>query len=163
MKITKTIDNFRSVAVAIRFLAETRVMAGVPSTKTARSDGPINNAQLMYIHENGAPEVNIPPRPVVLPAIASIKLDLRNDFEKAGQYAMDGKLSAVERLYNAIGLRAQNAMQARIVAGPFIPLKPATIAARKRDGFRGEKPLIRSGKLKASLTYVIRKIPWRGA
>lgn len=162
MNVTKTTDNFADVAKAINLLATTRVMAGVPSTKTARSDEPINNATLMYLHENGVPEKNIPARPVVHPAIASIQIDLKARFEQIGNYAMDGKTAAVEKGFNAVGLMAQNAMQERIVTGPFVPLKPATIAARKRAGFQGEKPLNRSGRLKAALTYVIRKISWVG-
>lgn len=160
MKVEKTIDNFSDIAKSINLLATTRVYAGVPSTKTARSDGPINNAQLMYIHENGAPEINLPARPVVHPAIASIETDLKARFEAIGNDAMDGKESAVEKGFIAVGLMAQNAMQARIVAGPFVPLKPQTIARRKAQGFKGTKPLIRSGRLKAALTFVIRKIPW---
>ena len=34
-------------------------------------------------------------------------------------------------------------------------LVPATLAARKRAGFRGETPLLRSGQLRNGVQYVV--------
>src|SRR5882724_12416208 len=68
LTVDVTVDKVKEVQLAIRALANTRVMVGIPSDKAARK-GKINNAQLGYIHEFGAPEVNIPPRPFLVPGV----------------------------------------------------------------------------------------------
>ncbi len=54
------------------------------------------------------------------------------------------------------GLMGQDAVRGKITSGPFVPLAPATLRARKAKGRTGEKPLIDTGQLRAAYTYVIR-------
>lgn len=175
------VDRLPQLVKGLRTLATKRTYAGVPADKAPRKDGePINNAGLMYIHENGAPEANIPARPVVHPAIASIKDEIAAETFKGGQAVLSGKSSAADTMYNRIGILAQNAMRKRITDGPFVPLAPATIAARIAAGRKGQqdptiygkgaisstdhaaatgfRPLIFSGQLRRALTYVVRNI-----
>lgn len=189
-RIKVTIDKVANLAKSLEVLASVRVMAGVPSTKAVRTSekAPINNAQLMYIHENGAPEANIPARPVVHPAIKEVQPHLIAIFETAATQALAGNKDAVMQSYNAAGIVAQNAMRKRITDGPFAPLSPRTIAARAAKSGRGRrkgeqkyldlvkggmsgveaqnatgiKPLINTGQLRRALTYVIRQIAWGG-
>lgn len=189
-RIRVTIDKVKDIAKGLETLASVRVMAGVPSTKAPRTDEgqPINNAQLMYIHENGAPEINLPARPVVHPAIKEVQPHLIAIFEGAAHHALAGNKEAVMQDYNAAGIVAQNAMRKRITDGPFAPLSPRTIAARAAKAGRGRrkgeqqyldlvksgvsaleaqnatgiKPLIDTGQLRRALTYVIRQITWNG-
>lgn len=189
--VTVVLDKTQDVLKGIAALTENRVYAGVPSTKAQRSDEdgePINNAALMYIHENGAPEVGIPPRPVIHPAIKDAQSQIEAALKATGVAALDGGAGAVMRGYTAVGLIAQNAMRTRITEGPFVPLKPATIANRARQrgtkrrkgeqqyldmvkggmspaaaqSAAGIRPLISTGQLRQSLTYVIRKLTWNG-
>lgn len=153
--IKVTLDRTQAVFKALSELSQTRVLAGVPAEETDRSETesePINNAQLMYVHEHGAPEINLPARPVVGPAIAEIRPDIVSGLRNAGQLALQGNLAGMTRQFNALGLKAQNAMRARITNGPFVPLKPETIRRKGSD-----KPLIDSGQVRRSLTYVVRK------
>lgn len=188
-RIRVKMDKVADVMKGISLLAETRVMAGVPGDKTDRNDeGPINNATLMYIHENGAPEINLPARPVVHPAVESIKEEVTHALEYAAVKGMQGEPKVVEQSLNAVGILAQNAMRKKITDGPFAPLSPRTIAGRAAKAGRGRrkgeqkyldlvkgglspaeaqsavgiKPLIDTGQLRRSLTYVIRKITWNG-
>ena len=161
--VTVVFDKTRKIAEALREVSTTRVMAGVPAEKGLRQeeDGKqagINNAALMYIHEHGAPDAGIPPRPVVYPAIKSIHKEVVKTLFKIGRLALEGKPKQVEQGFNALGIMAQNAMRKRITDGPFIPDKPATLAARRARGHKGERPLIETGQLRRALTYVIRKI-----
>ena len=187
-------DRTREVLAGLTVLATHRVMAGIPAANAARKDvegekSPLNNAEIMKINEDGAPEANIPARPVVHPAIASIRPQIAKGLGKTATTGLDGKGSAaVMKGFAAVGQLAQNAMQARITDGPFAPLSPKTIAQRaaqrgstKRR--KGEtqylndvaagvspaeaqaaaniKPLINTGQLRRALTWVIRKILWR--
>lgn len=163
--ITVKFDHSAKIAQALKEVATTRVMAGIPAEKGLRdpedvgegSSG-INNAALMYIHEFGAPDVNIPARPVVYPAMRSIQKEAIAMLRKIAGFALDGKPELVQKGFHALGILAQNALRKRITDGPFEPLSPRTIAARRAKGRTGTKPLIDSGQLRRALTYVIRKI-----
>jgi phage gpG-like protein len=153
-------DNLAKVSKAIEVLASKRVMVGVPADKAARKDGPINNAALAYVHNNGAPEINLPARPFMEPGIESVKTDIRAGIGKAGEFALEGRPDAVERQYHRVGAIGRDAIKAKITDGPFVPLAPATIAARKRKRKSRNnvdvKPLIDTGALRNSISYVIR-------
>jgi phage gpG-like protein len=152
------LDNVSNVIDGIARLTSTRVMVGVPGDKTDRDDNsPITNADLAYIHEHGAPEVGIPARPFMYPGVEKAQDEITTKFEQVGHAALDGKPDAVDRGFNAAGLIAQRSIRAKITEGPFVPLKPSTIAARKRRGRTGTKPLIDTGQLRSAINYVIRK------
>ncbi|MDD1617199.1 MAG: hypothetical protein LUQ28_12105, partial [Methylococcaceae bacterium] len=55
------------------------------------------------------------------------------------------------------GIVAQNSVKATITKGEgFEPLAESTIKARQRKGFKGTKPLIRTGQLRNSITYIVK-------
>jgi hypothetical protein len=153
-------DNLSKVSKSIEALGRARVMVGVPSDKAPRSGDPINNASLAYIMENGAPEVNIPARPFLKPGIAAVQPQIAAGLKKAGEYALQGRADAVGREFHRVGAIGRDAVKRKITDGPFVPLKPATIAARKRKRKSRTntdiKPLIDTGALRASISYAIR-------
>lgn len=158
-----TLDRVPQISKAIKKLATTRVMVGIPADKAGRDEGqPINNAGLMQIHEHGAPEANIPARPVVHPAINEAQPSLTTSLRKAGEFALDGEDQKMNQQLNATGIIAQNAMRRKITTGPFVPLAERTLAARRAKGHESIKPLIATGQLRRALTYVIRKVSWLG-
>jgi phage gpG-like protein len=154
IKVTK--DNVDNMLEAVKAMAAKRVLVGVPSEETARRGDPINNATLAYIHENGSPARNIPARPFLKPGVEAAKPKLLTTLRLYAKQALTDK-SAIEKGLNAAGLVAQSAVKNRIRSGEgFAPLKPGTLAARKRKGAKGTKPLIRTGQLLNSITYVVR-------
>jgi hypothetical protein len=159
--MTVLVDNVAKMAEGIQKLATTRVMVGVPADKADRKDGPINNAALAYIQENGAPEANIPPRPFMKPGVASVQPQLAAGLKKAGEFALQGRADAVNRQLHRVGAIGRDAIKAKITDGPFTPLKPSTIAARKskRKSRKNTdiKPLIDTGSLRNSIDYVLKK------
>ncbi|MCS3839394.1 phage gpG-like protein [Pseudomonas sp. JAI111] len=158
MKITT--DNVAQVLASIQELASKQVMVGIPATKAEREEGddePINNAQLGYIHEYGAPASNIPPRPFLIPGVAHAQDKINNHLQKAAKAAMDGNAEKVDVELNATGLVAQAGAKFEINNGIFEELKKSTLAARRKRGRTGVKPLIDTGQLRNSITYVIRK------
>jgi phage gpG-like protein len=158
MKITK--DDVAKVLASIQDLAKKQVLVGIPASKAERQEGdeePINNAQLGYIHEFGAPASNIPARPFLNPGIARTQESINNHLQKAAKAAMDGNSEKVDVELNATGLIAQAGARNEINSGAFEALAAATLAARLRRGRTGDKPLIDTGQLRNSITYVIRE------
>lgn len=158
-------------------LPEMEVLVGIPSTTAGRKSGPISNAVLGYVHEFGEPRHNIPPRPFLIPGVVNVMDRTAEGLRRAGEYALNGKpLDAFKQLH-AVGLRAANSVKRKITTGPFIPLKPATVANRLRKTKRGRlilsnlrakgtdlgtwgqinlKPLIDTGQMRQAVTYVVR-------
>lgn len=159
-----TLDKVPDAIKALRYLDTNRVMIGIPSSKAGRredEDGnkePINNAAIGFIMENGAPEVNIPARPSLIPGVKSIEEQAVKRLKDAGNAALSGDPKRAERQYNAVGLMGQNAVKRKITDGPFAPLSPRTLAARRARGRTGEKPLIDTSQFRNAVSYVIRKV-----
>lgn len=145
---------------AINKLALQRVLVGIPSSTAPRAeDADITNAELGYIHEFGVPELNIPARPFLIPSIVQNRDEFVKMMKETGKRVLESNdpKEAVDKGLNKIGLKAQAMVRNKIRTGPFQPLAPATIAARQRRGVTRTKPLIDTGKLLQSITYVIRK------
>lgn len=152
-------ENSRQLSQALRLVAQEEVLVGVPSEKAPRRAGKINNAALAYIHDQGCPAANIPARPFLGPGILEGREKIVGALEATGQLALAGGTSGdVERALHRVGSLARDAVRNKINTGPFKPLRPATLAARRRRGFKGTKPLIRGGELRNSINYVVRRV-----
>lgn len=150
-----TNKNIKPILAAMKALADTDVLVGIPGEKTQRGE-PITNAAIGYIMENGAPEVNIPARPWLLPGIKSAQKLVVNYFKQAGVAAMDGNTAKVDRVMHAAGIVAADAARRKINSNIPPPLAPRTIAARLARGRTGTKTLVDTGQLRNSVTYVVR-------
>lgn len=162
MNFRVTEDKTGDVLKAIKDLTKRTVLVGIPDTNAARDpepgeNSPATNAQLGYIHEFGSPVNNIPARPFLVPGVESARDQIVAQMKKGGIAALAGDLKQVEKTQIASGLIAVNAVQAKITDGPFQPLAPATLAARRAKGRTGESPLLDSGQLRRAVTYVIRE------
>lgn len=152
----KTKSGIAEALKAIKRMSQRHVLVGIPGDAEPRKGDEPTNPQLGYIHEFGAPEENIPARPFLIPGVTAVKEDVVNRYRGAAKAALRGKVDAIEHAHDAVGLIAQNSVRKRINTGPFVPLAPMTIANRKAKGRKGIKPLIDTGQLRNSLTYVIR-------
>jgi len=150
-------DNLKKFIDVIDALQVDGVLVGIPENKNARRDE-VGNAALGYIHDNGSPARGIPARPFLKQGIKKAEKDISAEL-KAGAVAALDKFDATQitKSYNRAGLIGQNAVRAEITDGNFEPLKSSTIAARQRAGAKGTKPLIRTGQLRRSISYVVRK------
>lgn len=156
IKVTK--DSVAKVLASVRTIAGSQVLVGVPASDAMRSDSPVDNATLGYIHEFGAPGANIPARPFLVPGVSDAMPHVIPRLRAAAKLATEGNAAAVGSGMHEAGLVAVNAVRSKITAGQFAPLAESTIAARRRRGRTGEmKPLIDTGKLLAAITYVIRR------
>lgn len=143
-------------------LTHDRVLVGVPAEEALRrpepgeKSGPINNAALAWIHDHGAPGANIPARPFMGPGIANVQPAVTAEFRRCASSLLSGAPVDVTVTLRRVGLIAQDAIKLKINIGPFIPLAPATLAARRRRGRTGTTPLIDSAQMRNSITFVIR-------
>lgn len=156
-----TKDKTKAILAATKSLPDKDVLVGIPEDKSARTnDDPtnnLNNAQLGYIHNFGAPEANIPQREFLEPGIKNAQAQINNYFKQAGQAAASGDAGKLDRCLHAAGLAAKLGVQNKINEGPFLPLAPGTLAARRRRGRTGVKPLLDTAQLRNAINYVIRE------
>ncbi|OAM14182.1 hypothetical protein AZK46_03185 [Acinetobacter baumannii] len=163
-------DIFQAVAE----LSQMDVLVGIPHGE-ARTDGDgLTNAQLGYLHENGSPAMNMPARATLVPGVEQVQEELGDKLVKAVDAALDGNSQKMMKLLESAGMIAMNSVRAYFVNGEFAPLSLSTIRARARRGRKGAKqylkqletgpaeaglvrPLIDTGELRKSVTYVIMK------
>ncbi len=178
-----THDSTKQLFDCLKSLPDRDVLVGIPEQKAERdADDPVNNAMLGYIHENGAPEANIPARPFLVPGIRDVKDRITSCIKQAGKAALAGDDEKVTKAFHAAGLVAAASVKKRIVSGDFQPLAEATLRARARRKGKGKgvsiakgaqaeldsraagnaastefaKPLNDTGQMRKSVTYVLR-------
>ena len=161
IKLTK--NDLPNLVAAIQALTTSRVAVGVPATQALRKPEPgekgdVNNAMLAYIHENGCPAANIPPRPFLKPTIEFMRANIAAQLRQIAVNGLKGRLDAVERGFHILGLKVSTAVKMKINTGPFQKLADATIARRRARGRMGTKPLLDTGQLRNAITYVIKRV-----
>jgi hypothetical protein len=155
---TKTVSNARQIARAVEYLTTRNVLVGIPSTTAGNRNGPINNAALLYIHDNGAPEAGIPARPVMAPGIARKADEINRRLRNAGKIAFEGRITAVEQQLNAVGLVAAQGIKEAINSNTPPPLRPSTLAKRRARGVTRTNTLVDTAQMRNAVTYVIRAV-----
>jgi len=115
----------------------------------------VNNAQLMYIHTHGSPARRIPARPVIEPAIAADgnRQAIAAQLKQAVKAQMDGNSPAAIRHMRLAGTEGASAAKRWFVdpRNNWAPNAPGTIRRKGSD-----RPLIDTGALRRSITWVIR-------
>ena len=181
--VFKTVDNLANLLKGVEVLTNTTVMVGVPEEKGSRREGEINNAELAYIHDKGAPDANIPARPFMEPGIKAVQDQIATEMENAGKAIFRGGASSVTTYLNRVGVIATRSIKNKISEGIPPPLAPSTIRGRinrvksksRRAKLKAElvsgtpasrqggseglfTPLIVTGQLRNAITYVLRKV-----
>lgn len=129
-------------------LAKKEVVVGIPQESNSKR-GKITNAELLFIHEHGSPIKNIPPRPVLKPAIENNKDKIKYLYQEEFKNLMS--LKSNPNFLNELGLFSQNAIRDRFTNNDWQPLMEATIEKKGSSN-----PLIDTGELRKSITYVVR-------
>lgn len=186
-RVTITKDTVSKVIGAITYMVGRQVLVGVPESTTDntkdRAPGP-NNASLAFVHEFGSPIRNIPARPFLIPGVEKAKPAALDQLKKAAQAALEFKKEEVTSRLNKAGLIGMLAAKDKIMNGPFVPLSPKTVRNRRfsrntqsmraaeqkylklvasgmspgdAEDAAGIRPLINTGALRDSITYVVRK------
>ena len=150
------------------------VYVGIPQAETLRSSktlvagnasikargvggvGDVTNAQLLFIHTNGSPIRHIPKRPVIEPAIQAHKEEITEELRAACIASLDliaPKPAEATRHLERAGTLGMNAARGWFLdpRNGWSPNAPATILRKK-----SERPLIDTGQLRRSITYLVR-------
>lgn len=110
----------------------------------------------LYLHEHGSPAWQIPPRPIIEPAIEDPqnKKIITDDLGEAGKAALDGNMTQARAELQKAGMDAQNAVREWFVnpRNEWPPNAESTIREKGSD-----RPLIDTAELRKSITYVIRE------
>ena len=148
----------------LEILNNYRIEIGVFSSDKERTEEEekvslgITNAELMYIHENGSPVRNIPPRPVLEMTINYCRDNLLDKtIDKIINNVLNNnwKEKEIESELNKLCVRLQNYARDIIYLndGRLAPNSPAVAKAKK-----GNHPLFDTGQLARSITCQLVKI-----
>jgi hypothetical protein len=141
-----------------------QVLVGIPAEDSNRdkqegdtSTDHITNAALLAINNFGSEEAGIPARPVMEIGIRKAQDAIAEEFKKAAQNALSKGFAAIDTYYERAGSIAANSVKKVIndqedIEGP----SDATLVIREREGFKGEKSLIRTGQMRNAITYVVK-------
>lgn len=132
-----------------RRLQNASISVGILDSATPESGSDISMAELAAVHEFGAPSVGIPERSFIRSALDEGDAKIQAAKRRIVGGVMDGKLEP-ERGLHALGQLCKTLIQQKIIAGPFVPNAPSTI--RQKGSSR---PLVDTGRLRASVDYVV--------
>lgn len=145
-------------------LAKKNVYVGIPQANNARNKNDVGanmkNATLAYINELGSPAQNIPPRPFLVPgvkeSIPAVTKILKNTVITSGDSAQDidiGLEKAGQKARDTVKNRIRNSTDIQGLSDVTKHIR-ATRKKNRRTGVM--KPLIDTGQMLNSITYVIR-------
>lgn len=181
LKVTKT-SSAAQVNKALASLARKEVYVGIPQANASRPGEPVNNAELMYIHTNGSPIRHIPARPVIEPAIEAspTKELIKDELKLAAEAALVGDKSKEDTHLKRAGTIGANAAKSWFTdsRNGWKQNAPSTIRHKLRtlkgkslrdaldllDEYEADDsvdinsintPLIDTGELRRSITYVV--------
>lgn len=144
------LSGLRGLIDTLRNMNREKVMVGVPASSNTMHDGEINMATLAAVHEFGAPSRGIPERSFLRSAIIEGADKIADETAKGLRFYMQQGKEVDLVFYNRMGMFAANLVKAKMVNGPFTPLKDRTI---ERKG--SSKPLIDTGALRQAITWVV--------
>ncbi|MDF0491600.1 hypothetical protein PX554_26145 [Sphingomonas sp. H39-1-10] len=157
-------DRTKQVKAGLKALIQDRVLVGIPSEKAFRAPEPgekrpLNNAEIGYLQENGAPEINLPARPHLVPGVQRVQPQIVAEYRKVTLKALTSATDPagfVRAAETRIGFLATSSVKNLIADGISPPLAERTIAARKKRGRDGVTPLLDTGAYRNSIDFVIR-------
>lgn len=157
--ILKAIDKVSKVVKGLNYIKNNYVLVGIPQKETRREGEEVTNAELLYIHTNGSPINNVPARPVIEPAIEDDEERLSRMLKQMAEEALEGDLGNAEKNLESVGMRAQN-ISRNWFTNPDNnwPENAPSVRERKvKKGSTDPRPLIDTGELRKSITYVLVK------
>jgi len=170
----KLMDRTAKIAKDLDRLTRENVLVGVPGKTDKRKEGEVTNATLAFIHDQGSPAQNIPARPFMKPGIKAVQKQITSILRAGAMDVLSGQSGAAERALNKAGLTASSSIKNVINEGIAPPLKWSTVKGRLRNkiavkgakaalahggdmpDMADAKPLVATGQLRNSITYVIR-------
>lgn len=162
IEVEETWDGMKQMLDGFKFIEGSAVYVGIPQKNSSREDNSegITNAELLFIHTNGSPINNVPARPVVEPAIEDDQERLTRMLTQSYLLAFSGRIQDALLQLQKTGMRAQNIARNWFVnpKNGWPPNSPGVQAAKRKKGSTNPRPLIDTGELRKSITYVVDSI-----
>lgn len=158
-----TVDRTAGVKAALKALVQDRVLVGIASQHAFRDPDPddpspdLNNAEIGYLNEFGAPEANIPARPHLVPGTQKVLPKVEKIYREAAPKVLDGDTNAIRGAHGRVGFTVTSSVKAFMTDGVEPALAESTLKQRKRRGRDGETPLLDTGQYRRNIDFVIRK------
>lgn len=152
------VKNFVNFGKALHFMKNNSVYVGIPQEETSREGSKdVTNAELLYIHTNGSPANNIPARPVIEPALKDDSERLSAMMKKASKLVFNGNKEEAIKQLKLVGMRGQNVSRKWFVneKNGWPPNSPSVYRRKLEKESTDPKPLIDTGELRKSITYVV--------
>lgn len=144
---------------SIDFLENNYVLIGIPEKTTDRqnSDNEDTNAQILYLNTNGSPINNIPARPVLEPALEDDKENIEKRLEKVFDSVVNGEKDKAKAELEKLGMAEQNKVRSWFVddKNGWPPNSCLVQKEKRRKGSTNPRPLIDTGELRKSITYIV--------
>lgn len=136
---------------------KTSVLLGVPASTAIERENedekePVNNAELLAIHEKGSIDGSLPARPLIEPVIEQEKSFIKRSFDKYLSLSSDGKLEEANIVLEKLAIYLEGKLVEYFDNNVWAPNAPGTI---KRKG--SAKPLIDTGDLRRSIRAFVYK------
>ena len=159
MSLEKTKDFWPDLKQALTNISKQEVYVGIPEEKNSERGKHTTNADLLSYHTNGSPVNNIPPRPVLEPAIEANREKISGMLGKAANLALDGKVEEANVQLEKTGIAGQNMARAWFTdpRNNWPENAPSTYKRKLKKGSTTPRPLIDTGEMRNSITYVVRR------
>lgn len=159
--VVENSDGFFDMIKALKFINENEVYVGIPDDTTDRENeknNEVTNADLLFIHTNGSPKMNIPARPVIEPALRKDRERISSMMKKAAIFVFDKKYDDALKQLKMVGMRGQNVSRKYFLDqdNGWKPNSSAVQRAKMKKGAQNPRPLIDTGELRKSITYFVK-------
>lgn len=151
VKVKTNFKELLALSNGLSFVRHMDILVGIPEEANA-GHGAMDNASLLYLHENGSPGGKIPARPVLQTGIHTPEFTAQAQqmYRTAFVAAFSGNVPGAKAIYERIGIQGANAVKQQFgVIGP--PLSPVTIARKGSSA-----TLIDTAQLRNAITHVVR-------
>lgn len=137
----------------INFIRKAKIEVGIPAETDAAHAGGTMNSELLYLHCNGSPANNIPPRNVLKAGLGEdgAQKEMKKLIRSGMLKAVLGNVEGARAQYEKAGMAGAAAVQAQFGKIPP-PNAPATVARKGSSA-----TLIDTGALRDAITYIVRE------
>lgn len=119
-----------------------------------------SEAHSLYLRTHGSPLMQVPPRPVIEPAIEDKKEEIARQLGAASKAALDGAPALAQAAMEKAGMMGATAAQDWFEnpKNNWPPLAEATLRKREKKGNRRDDavPLVDTNQMRKAITYVVR-------
>jgi hypothetical protein len=148
------VDNMPTVQAWVKSIKKVKLYVGIIDDADSRSGSRIGNIALAAILENGAPSMNVPPRPFMKPGMDPMKSQARDAMKQAADMLYKKNNEEAREILGTLGRRSVMSIREVMESGVPPPLDQKSAERKFRKGYPDET-LIKTGQLRDSISFKI--------